>query len=136
MTLQFLSKEWFEQVMALRAEAEATLGGDGIPEAVKAVRLNISVPHDSGDKHFSVKGGDAFLGHIDDAITRLTIDYDTARKLIIEGDVSAGLQAFMQGLIKVEGDMAQLLVLQQQLTAQPTPEQQALRARVVAFTVF
>lgn len=136
MTLQFLSKDWFEQVMALRAEAEATLGADGIPDAVKTVRMNISVPHESGEKQFSVKGGDAAMGHIDDAITRLTIDYDTARKLIIEGDVSAGMQAFMSGLIKVEGDMAQLLLLQQHLAAQPTPEQQALRSRVVAFTVF
>lgn len=136
MALQFLSREWFDQVMALRAEAEATLGVDGIPEAVKTVRLNICVPHESGEKQFSVKGGDAFIGHIDDAITRLTVDYDTARKLILDGDVSAGMQAFMQGLIKVEGDMSQLLVLQQHLAAQPTPEQQALRSRVVDFTVF
>ncbi len=136
MKLQFLSKEWFDQVMSLRTEAEATLGAAGIPDAVKAVRLNITVPHASGEKQFSVKNGDAFIGHIADATTRLTVDYDTARRLIVDGDASAGMQAFMQGLIKVDGDMSQLLVLQQQMTAQPTPEQQALRERMIAFTTF
>lgn len=136
MALQFLSKEWFDQVLALRAEVEATLGADGIPAEVKLVKLNISVPHESGEKHFSLKDGDAYMGHITDADTKLTVEYDVARRLIIEGDVSAGMQAFMSGQIRVEGDMSKLLLLQQHLAAQPTPEQLALRAKVVEFTTF
>lgn len=136
MALQFLSKEWFDQVMALRAEAEALMGADGIPDGVKQVKLNITVPHASGDKQFSVKDGDAQVGHIGDAETKLTVEYDVARRLIIEGDVSAGMQAFMAGQIRVEGDMSKLLVLQQHLAAPQTAEQQALRQKVVDFTSF
>lgn len=136
MALQFLSKEWFDQVLALRAEAEATLGADGIPAEVKLVKLNICVPHVQGEMKFSLKDGDAQMGHIDDADTKVTVEYDVARRLIIEGDVSAGMQAFMAGQIRVEGDMSKLLVLQQQLAAPPTPEQLALRKRVIEFTTF
>lgn len=136
MALQFLSKEWFEHVLALRAEVEATLGADGIPADVRQVKLNIVVPHAGGEKHFSLKDGDAQMGHIGDAETKLTVEYDVARRLIIEGDVSAGMQAFMAGQIRVEGDLSKLLVLQQHLAAQPTPEQMALRNKVIEFTVF
>lgn len=136
MALQFLSKEWFEQVMALRTEAEALLGAEGIPAGVREVRLNITVPHADGDRHFAVKDGDAQIGHIDDAHTRLTVDYDVARRLIIEGDPSAGVQAFMAGQIRVDGDLSKLLVLQQHMTAPQTPEQRALRQKVVDFTSF
>ena len=134
MALQFLSKEWFDQVMSLRAEALATLGDDGLPADVKQVKLNISVPHADGEKQFSVRNGDAQMGHISDADTKLTLEYDVARRLVLEGDVSAGMQAFMSGQIKVEGDMSKLLVLQQHLAAQLTPAQAALRDRMIGFT--
>lgn len=135
MSLPFLSDDWFAQVKSLRAEAEATLGGATLPAEVLAVKLNISVPHPEGEKRFSLRDGDAHLGHADDADTRVTVDYEVARRLFLEGDVAAGMQAFMAGQIRVEGDMSKLLLLQQHLGAQPTPEQKALRERIIAFTV-
>ena len=135
MTLKFLSNEWFEKVKSLRAEAEATLNGTALPVEVMSVKLNIAVPHPEGEKQFSLKDGDAHLGHVADADTKVTVEYDVARRLFLEGDVSAGMQAFMAGQIRVEGDMSRLLLLQQHLGAQASPEQKALREKVIAFTV-
>lgn len=134
MSLQFLSNEWFDQVMALRADAEATLGDAGLPAEVKSVKLNISVPHATGEKQFSVSGGEPQLGHIADADTKVIVEYDVARRLFLEGDVSAGMQAFMGGQIRIEGDMTKLLLLQQHLSSPPSAAQTALREKVVGFT--
>lgn len=69
------------------------------------------------------------------SLTRVTVDYEVARKLFLEGDVSAGMQAFMAGQIRVEGDMSRLLLLQQHMGARPSGEQAALRDKAIAFTV-
>lgn len=134
MSLQFLSNEWFDRVMALRADAEATLGDAGLPVEVRSVKLNISVPHASGEKQFAISGGEPQLGHIADADTRVIVEYDVARRLFLDGDISAGVQAFMAGQIRIEGDMTRLLLLQQHLSSQPSAGQMALREKVVGFT--
>lgn len=142
MSFKFLSKEWFDEVKSLRNDAMATLGDSSVPadvvlEALKT-KLNISVPHPEGEKQFSIKDGDANLGHAADADTTVTVDYDVARRLFLEGDVSVAMQAFMAGQIKVEGDMAKLLTLQQYMTqymGSASPVQVALREKVIAFTV-
>jgi putative sterol carrier protein len=43
---------------------------------------------------------------------KVTIDYATAKAILVEGNPQAGMQAFMAGRIKVEGDMTKLLALQ------------------------
>jgi putative sterol carrier protein len=40
------------------------------------------------------------------------VDYDTAKAILIEGNPQAGMQAFMAGKVRVEGDMAKLMALQ------------------------
>jgi len=42
----------------------------------------------------------------------VTLDYGTAKSILVEGNPQAGMQAFMAGKIKVEGDMAKLMALQ------------------------
>ena len=39
------------------------------------------------------------------------MDYDTAKAQIVSQDQAAVMQAFMQGKIKIEGDMAKVLTL-------------------------
>ena len=50
----------------------------------------------------------------------MTVPYEVAKKVFIEQDQQAGMQAFMQGQIKVEGDMSKLMAMQ---TQQPSAEQ-------------
>ena len=39
--------------------------------------------------------------------------YAVAKKLFVDGDQAAGMQAFMSGQIKVEGDMSKLMAMGQ-----------------------
>jgi putative sterol carrier protein len=65
------------------------------------------------------------------ASTKITVPYDTAKRLFIDGDQSAAMQAFMSGQIKVEGDMTKLMAMQ---TASPTAEQQAFQTKLADLT--
>ena len=84
-----------------------------------AVRMNLvvtAVPF--GDKdidaHMDTSSGELVLdiGHLETPDLKVTVDYDTAKAILIEGNPQAGMQAFMAGKIRVEGDMAKLLALQ------------------------
>jgi hypothetical protein len=52
------------------------------------------------------------LGELEAPDLTLTIDYDTARKIFVEQDQAAGMQAFMSGKIKVQGDMMKMMAMQ------------------------
>jgi len=60
-------------------------------------------------------------GHLENQDLKVTVDYDTAKAILIEGNPQAGMQAFMAGKIKVKGDMAKLMAL----TAAPAPDPNA-----------
>ena len=49
----------------------------------------------------------------------MTTDYATAHKIFVEQDQAAGMQAFMSGRIKVQGDMMKMMAMQ---TAMPQDE--------------
>jgi putative sterol carrier protein len=55
---------------------------------------------------------DMELGELDAADLTVTTDYDTARQLFVDQDPTASMQAFMQGRIKVEGDITRLMMMQ------------------------
>lgn len=71
------------------------------------------------------------LGHLDDSEVTLTETYDDA-KAIQRGELDANA-AFMQGRIKVGGDVAKLMAL---LPITTSPEFQAFNAAVLAITEF
>jgi putative sterol carrier protein len=51
-------------------------------------------------------------GHIDPADLTITLEFDTAKAILIEGNPQAGMQAFMSGKIRVDGDMGKLMMMQ------------------------
>jgi putative sterol carrier protein len=53
------------------------------------------------------------LGHVDGPDLTVTVDYDTARAIFIDQNPQAGMQAFMAGKVKVQGDMTKLMAMQQ-----------------------
>ena len=127
MAHEFLTDEWFAEVDKLRAE-------NPVPAATGPgadIVLNITVTGaPSGDKDIHMAGGDFGQGHVE-APTKMTVPIEVAKKVFIEQDQQAGMQAFMQGQIKVEGDMSKIMAMQ---TAQPSPEQAALMAKVKEIT--
>lgn len=126
MSHTFLTDAWFDAVEELRAEQPDA------PAALADATINITVTDGpDGDVDVHLADGAFDRGHADDAPTKLTVPYETAKKLFIEGDQSAAMQAFMSGKVKVEGDMTKVMAMQ---TAAPTPEQEAFQAKLADLT--
>lgn len=123
----FLSDEWFTKVDELIAKA----GDLKIPSEMKAVEVNITVVSANGDKQIYLKDGLFSPGHQPTATTKLTLSEDLARKIFIEADAAAGVQAFLAGEMQVEGDIAKLVAMQ---TVEPSDPQKKLTQDIAAIT--
>src|ERR671923_1446 len=128
MALEFLSDEWFAEAKKIRDEVNPPA-----PTGPAAdLKLNIVVTGGpSGDKEIHSDGGEFGAGLIDGAPTKLTVPYEVAKKIFIERDQQAGMQAFMQGQVKVEGDMSKLMAMQ---TIQPSPEELEVQKKIAELT--
>ena len=109
----FLSDDWVGEARKIREE----YGGGG--NVAHPMRMNLvitDVPFGGGaiDAHMDTSDGQLTLetGHIDPVDLKVTLDYATAKAILVEGNPQVGMQAFMQGKVKVEGDMAKLMMLQ------------------------
>jgi hypothetical protein len=123
----FLSDDWFDAVDGLRDEMPEP------PAAVKDLKINIVVSGGpDGDREIHMAGGRFERGLAEGAPTKLTVPFDVARSMFIDGNQQAGMQAFMSGQIKVEGDMSKLMAMQ--AAGGPTPEQQAVQEKLKALT--
>jgi hypothetical protein len=123
----FLSDDWFEAVEELRDEVPEP------PAALAGLVVNIVVSGGpEGDREIRMEGGKFERGLAEGAPTKLTVPYDVAKSMFIDGNQQAAMQAFMSGQIKVEGDMTKLMAMQ--AAGGPTPEQVALQEKLKALT--
>jgi hypothetical protein len=127
MPYQFLSDEWFQEVDKLIAAA----GDLKIPPAMKAVEVNVTVTSPTGNTELFMKDGLFTRGHQAGAGASLTIASDLARKIFVDGDTAAGVQAFLEGKMQVEGDLAKLVAMQ---TVEPSEPQKRLTKQIAAIT--
>lgn len=111
---QFLTPEWVEAAKAIRAEFE----GDA-PAPAHSVRMNqiiTEVPFGDTDvkAYMDTSSGamELDLGELENPDLTVTVDYETAKAIIVDGNPQAGMQAFMSGKIKVQGDMTKMMALQ------------------------
>jgi putative sterol carrier protein len=125
---QFLSDEWVAEARRIRHELGA---GGSVPHQVRMNLVISEVPFGDGlvDAHLDTSDGqvEIDLGHLDPADLTVTVDYATAKAILIEGNPQAGMQAFMAGKIKVDGDLTKLMALQ---TATPDPTAATLAERL------
>jgi putative sterol carrier protein len=125
---KFLSDEWFAKVKELTDAA----GEMEIPAALKDLTFNLTVSlPEGGDKNAHMKGGQFGQGHKDGAPVTVILPAEFARKIFVEGDQQAGMQAFMSGQMRVEGDVTKLMVLQ---TIQPSDDLKDLMDDVKGIT--
>ena len=110
----FLSDDWVAEARRIREEV-----GEGAATVPHQMRMNLvvtEVPFGEGtiDAHMDTSDGRLKLetGHIDPVDLKVTLDYATAKAILVEGNPQVGMQAFMAGKVKVEGDMAKLMMLQ------------------------
>ena len=109
----FLSDEWMTEAKKIREEfrGKSTVA----PAAMKMNQIVTDVPFGDGtiNAHMDSSSGEMEmdLGHIDDAEVTVTIDYATAKAIFVDNNPQAGMQAFMAGKIKVQGDMTKLMMM-------------------------
>jgi putative sterol carrier protein len=122
----FLSPEWVEAAKKLQEE----LGGEGAAPAAHTVKMNLVITdapftEEEIKAHMDSTGGSVQtdLGHLDDPELTVTVDWATAKAIFVDGNPQAGMQAFMAGKVKVQGDMTKLMAMQQQA---PDPNAQKI----------
>ncbi len=110
----FLTEEWITAARAIREEH-----ADVAPTPTHTVRMNqviTEVPFGAGSIHAHMDTSDGELrmdlGHLDEPDLTVTLDYVTAKAILVEGDPQAGMQAFMSGRITVVGDVTKLMAMQ------------------------
>jgi putative sterol carrier protein len=110
----FLSDEWLDEAKAIREK----YAGQGTPigHKIKMNQVITGVPFGRGELqlYMDTTSGEIEMekGALDDADVTVTTDYETARKIFVDQDPQAGMQAFMSGKIKVQGDMMKLMQMQ------------------------
>ncbi len=127
MQLPFLSEAWFAKVDELVAAA----GDLQIPAALQDVEINVTVTTATGHVPLLLKDGLFHRGHKADVTTSLTVSEAVARKIFVEGDVAAGVQAFLTGEIQVQGDLAKVVAMQ---TVEPSGPQRELSRKLASIT--
>ena len=130
----FLSDEWMTEAKAIRAKYEGQTGK--VTASIKVNQVITDVPFGEGtiNSFIDTSSGDVVmdLGTLDEPDVTVTTDYATAKKLFVDQDAAAAMQAFMGGKVKVQGDMMKMMALQ---TAMPTDEaSQAISAEIKAIT--
>ena len=131
-TFPFLGDEWVAEARKIREEYEGK--GAVVPHLMRMNLIVTEVPFGSGDidAHLDTSEGAVKLehGHIELVDLKVTLDYATAKAILVEGNPQAGMQAFMAGRIKVEGDMSKLMALQGG-APDPTAAEVATRLREI-----
>ena len=110
---KFLSEEWVAEAKSIREQH----AGDA-PAPTHAVRMNqviTEVPFGDGEinAHMDTSGGEMEMdfGHLENPDLTVTLDYATAKAILVDGNPQAGMQAFMAGKVKVDGDMSKLMAM-------------------------
>jgi len=132
----FLSDDWLEEAKTIREKHDT--GGDPPAHTVKMNQVITEVPAEVTDDgvinmHMDTSSGEVQIdkGHLDDPELTVTMDYATAKAILVEGNAQAGMQAFMSGKIKVQGDMTKLMAMQQ---GTPDPSAEAIAKEIQDMT--
>ena len=120
MAYKFLSDEWVEAARKLREDLDQPTTA---PQPVKMNLVITDVPFGEGavDAHMDTTSGELELetGHLDAPDVTATLDYETAKAMMVDANPQAAMQAFMAGKIKLQGDMTKAMALQ---SGPPNPE--------------
>ncbi len=114
MTYPFLSDDWMTAAKEIRAKY-----ADQATKVTTSIRMNqvvTDVPFGEGTvkSYLDTSSGDVVmeLGELDTPDLTVTTDWSTARAIFVMQDQAAGMQAFMSGKIKVQGDMMKMMAMQ------------------------
>jgi hypothetical protein len=128
----FLSDEWLAAAKEIRESSGASAA---TPHKVRMNQIITEVPFGPGtiEAHMDTSSGEMEMdiGHLDNPDLTVTLDYATAKAILVEGNPQAGMQAFMAGKIKVQGDMTKLMAMQ---SAPPDPSAAEVAKKIQEIT--
>jgi hypothetical protein len=133
MPYPFLSDEWVVEARRIRAQFDEAASPFPQPVRMNLVVTEVPFAEETLDAHVDTSGGafDIESGHVEAPDLTVTVDYATAKAILIEGNAQAGMQAFMAGKVRVDGDISKLMALQ---ATSPSPESRELAGRLRAIT--
>ncbi len=132
-TYPFLSDEWMTAAREIREEYRGKT--QPMAHKIKMNQIITEVPFGEGsiDAHLDTSGGEMQMdmGHLENPDLTVTLDYATAKAILVDGNPQAGMQAFMAGKIKVQGDMTKMMAMQ---SGTPDPTQAEIAAKIKEIT--
>lgn len=130
-TYPFLSDEWIAAAREIREQGPAA----PVPHVMKMNLIVTEVPFGDSDieAHMDTTSGELQMdtGHLEGEDLTVTVDYATAKAIFVEGNPQAGMQAFMAGKIKVQGDMTKMMAMQ---SSAPDEAQLEVAAKIAEIT--
>ncbi len=136
-TYPFLSDEWIAAARRIREEfrhAEPQM----VDNPVRMNQVITDVPFGPGtlDAHIDTTSGELEIdaGHLDDPDVTVTLDYETAKAVFVDGTMDTAMQAFMAGKVRVQGDLPKLIAAVQQQATPLTPEAGEIARRIKEIT--
>ena len=132
-TYPFLSDDWMTAARDIREEFRGKT--QPMSQSIKMNQVITEVPFGEGkiEAHMDSSSGEMEmeLGHLPDAEVTVTVDYATAKAIFVDQNPQVGMQAFMAGKIKVQGDMTKLMAMQQ---SGPDPVAAEVAGKIKAIT--
>ena len=122
-TYPFLSPEWVTAARGIRERY-----ADRIKATGTSLRINhviTDTPFGTVEAHIDTSAGAVTLdlGHLDSPDATVTVDYDTAKEILLTNDPQVMMRSLLMGKLKVDGDASAVVSLQSQL-----PQDDASRA--------
>ena len=129
----FLSAEWMEEAHKIREEFAGQTSAPAHAVRMNQIITDVPFSDDPINAYMDTSQGDLELdlGSLENPDLTVTVDYETAKAIFVEQNPQAGMQAFMAGKIKVQGDMTKLMAMQSQA---PDPVAQQVADRVKEIT--
>ena len=130
----FLSEEWIAAAREIRSRYEGDAPRIDIP--IRMNQVVTKVPFGAGTikSHLDTSSGVLVmeLGHLENPDLTVTTDYETARHIFLMRDPQLGMQAFLSGKVRIDGDMTKMMLMQ---TAMPqTDLADQVAAEILAIT--
>ncbi|MBL8778807.1 MAG: SCP2 sterol-binding domain-containing protein [Acidimicrobiales bacterium] len=129
----FLSAEWMEEAHKIREEFAGQTAAPAHAVRMNQIITDVPFSDEPINAYMDTSQGDLELdlGSLENPDLTVTVDYETAKAIFVEQNPQAGMQAFMAGKIKVQGDMTKLMAMQSQA---PDPVAQQVAERVKEIT--
>ena len=129
----FLSPEWMEEAHKIREEFAGQTSAPAHAVRMNQIITDVPFSDDPINAYMDTSQGDLELdlGSLENPDLTVTVDYETAKAIFVEQNPQAGMQAFMAGKIKVQGDMTKLMAMQ---SAAPDPVAVEIASRIKEIT--